>query len=84
MQAPHFTIRACTMHFTQVFPFAGVAEAVAPGVPRLLLNRTLVGGFGSRQGDRAMLGDLVDCVWKLAEELGWTKELKELCDSGQK
>jgi NAD-dependent deacetylase sirtuin 3 len=66
----------------EVYPFAGVAEAVPHNVPRLLLNRNLVGSFGSRGEDCALLGDLVDNITVLADKLGWAAELQELCKTG--
>ena len=47
-------------------------------VSRVLLNRDRVGTFGSRPGDLFLPGDLVDNVNKLADALGWRKELDEL------
>ena len=62
----------------EVFPFASIADAVPPTVPRLLLNMTPVGSFGSRGEDALILGDLVDGVLSLARELGWDTELEAL------
>ena len=65
----------------QVEPFASLASAVRGSVPRLLINRDLVGPFawGSpRRNDVGELGDVVSGVSKLADALGWTEELKAL------
>ena len=47
-------------------------------VPRLLLNMTPVGSFGTRGEDALILGDLVDGVLKLAKELRWDTELEAM------
>ena len=51
-------------------------------VPRLLLNRELVGPFKHRSGyrltDVSMTGDLVESVMELAQGAGWERELKVL------
>ncbi|XP_031425122.1 NAD-dependent protein deacetylase sirtuin-3, mitochondrial isoform X2 [Clupea harengus] len=65
----------------EVEPFASLASAVRGSVPRLLINRDLVGPFawGSpRRNDVGELGDVVSGVSKLADALGWTEELKAL------
>lgn len=65
----------------EVHPFAGIADAVPLTVPRLLVNRELVGSFGSRGDDCVLPGDLVDSVKKLAAALGWADELEDLVRS---
>ena len=65
------------MHF-EVYPFASIADAVPLAVPRLLLNMSPVGSFGSRGDDSLILGDLVDGVLKLAKELRWDSELEDM------
>ncbi|XP_048119381.1 NAD-dependent protein deacetylase sirtuin-3, mitochondrial isoform X3 [Alosa alosa] len=65
----------------EVEPFASLTGAVRGSVPRLLVNRDLVGPFawGSpRPNDVAELGDVVSGVSKLADAVGWTEELKAL------
>ncbi|XP_062405300.1 NAD-dependent protein deacetylase sirtuin-3, mitochondrial isoform X2 [Sardina pilchardus] len=65
----------------EVEPFASLAGAVRGSVPRLLVNRDLVGPFawGSpRPNDVTELGDVVSGVSKLADAVGWTEELKAL------
>ncbi|KAM7405688.1 hypothetical protein PAMP_000116 [Pampus punctatissimus] len=62
----------------RVEPFASLSGAVRSSVPRLLINRDLVGPFawGSRRPhDVARLGDVVSGVQALSDALGWTQEL---------
>ncbi|XP_044923250.1 NAD-dependent protein deacetylase sirtuin-3, mitochondrial isoform X3 [Mustela putorius furo] len=63
-----------------VEPFASLSEAVRSSVPRLLINRDLVGPFAwrPRGTDVVQLGDVVQGVERLVELLGWTEELQEL------
>ncbi|XP_026346135.3 NAD-dependent protein deacetylase sirtuin-3, mitochondrial isoform X4 [Ursus americanus] len=63
-----------------VEPFASLSEAVQSSVPRLLINRDLVGPFAwrPRSRDVVQLGDVVHGVERLAELLGWTQELQDL------
>jgi NAD-dependent histone deacetylase SIR2 len=62
----------------QVHPFASVADAVPYHIPRLLLNRTVVGSFGYRDHDAILSGDIIESVRSLAAALDWTNELEEL------
>ncbi|XP_004999602.1 NAD-dependent protein deacetylase sirtuin-3, mitochondrial isoform X5 [Cavia porcellus] len=64
----------------EVEPFASLSEAVGASVPRLLINRDLVGTFAwrPRSRDVVQLGDVVHSVERLVELLGWTKELQDL------
>ena len=54
----------------------------AASVPRLLLNRELVGPFKHRSGyrltDVSMTGDLMESVMELVQGAGWERELKVL------
>lgn len=61
-------------------PFASLAGAVRSSVPRLLINRDLVGPFtwSRRPNDVAQLGDVVSGVQALVDALGWTWELDAL------
>ncbi|XP_013358370.1 PREDICTED: NAD-dependent protein deacetylase sirtuin-3, mitochondrial isoform X3 [Chinchilla lanigera] len=63
-----------------VEPFASLSEAVRASVPRLLINRDLVGPFAwrPRSRDVIQLGDVVQNVERLVELLGWTEELQDL------
>lgn len=62
----------------EVYPFASVADAVQYHIPRLLLNRTVVGSFGYRDHDAILSGDIIENVKSLAAALDWTSELEEL------
>ena len=62
----------------EVYPFAGLADAVLRHVPRLLINRDRVGSFGNRSYDSILLNDLVETLKKLTEALGWSKDLDQL------
>lgn len=69
----------------EVEPFASLAGAVRGSVPRLLINKDLVGPFawGSRRRqDVVQLGDVVSGVRVLADALGWTQELDALMATG--
>lgn len=73
----------CAPHFWAIFqvePFASLSEAVRSSVPRLLINRDLVGPFAwrPRSRDVVQLGDMVHGVERLVELLGWTEELQDL------
>lgn len=64
----------------EVEPFASLCEAVRRSVPRLLINRELVGplAWRPRSQDTVQLGDVVLGVERLAGLLGWTEELRDL------
>ncbi|NWW85698.1 SIR3 deacetylase, partial [Rhynochetos jubatus] len=64
----------------EVEPFASLAGAVRSSVPRVLINRDLVGPFARqrRASDVAQLGDVVSGVEKLVELLGWKEEMQTL------
>lgn len=64
----------------QVEPFASLSAAVRNSVPRVLINRDVVGPLAwcPRSRDVVQLGDLVHSVEKLVELLGWTGEMKDL------
>ncbi|XP_077375338.1 NAD-dependent protein deacetylase sirtuin-3, mitochondrial isoform X2 [Festucalex cinctus] len=65
----------------EVEPFASLAGAVRASVPRLLINRDLVGPFAmnnSRPCDVVLLGDVVNGIQTFAHTLGWTQELDAL------
>ncbi|XP_057693416.1 NAD-dependent protein deacetylase sirtuin-3, mitochondrial isoform X2 [Corythoichthys intestinalis] len=65
----------------EVEPFASLAGAVRGSVPRLLINRDLVGPFAlqnSRPCDVVLLGDIVSGVHSLVDALGWNQELEAL------
>ncbi|XP_029412682.1 NAD-dependent protein deacetylase sirtuin-3, mitochondrial isoform X1 [Nannospalax galili] len=64
----------------EVEPFASLSEMVQKSVPRLLINRDLVGPFAwhPRSRDVAQLGDVVHGVERLVDLLGWTQEMQDL------
>ncbi|KAM6943483.1 NAD-dependent protein deacetylase sirtuin-3, mitochondrial [Xenentodon cancila] len=68
----------------EVEPFASLAGAVRGSVPRLLINRDLVGPFSWRRRphDVVQLGDVVSGVQALVDALGWTHELDALMAAG--
>ena len=61
----------------KVYPFAGIADAPNHRTPRLLINNNLVGSFGSRPNDAALLGDIVKNINQLANILDWSDDLLE-------
>ncbi len=67
----------------EVYPFAGLADMVPPGVNRILINRDAVGSFGRWDSDTILDGDLVNTVQELANVLGWNTDL-ERYDSAKK
>lgn len=69
----------------QVEPFASLCTLPRFDIPRLLINRELVGPFRhgrKRITDVALTGDLVDTVREIAALAGWTAELQHLAVSG--
>ncbi|XP_058698860.1 NAD-dependent protein deacetylase sirtuin-3, mitochondrial isoform X2 [Poecile atricapillus] len=78
------TCMVCQRNFPgedfRVEPFASLAGAVRSSVPRVLINRELVGPFSwqQRHNDVAQLGDVVGGVEKLVELLGWNDEMQAL------
>lgn len=58
-------------------PFASLAGAVRSSVPRLLINRDLVGPFAWRRrpGDVVQLGDVVSGTQELVDAIGWRQEI---------
>ncbi|XP_061671781.1 NAD-dependent protein deacetylase sirtuin-3, mitochondrial isoform X5 [Syngnathoides biaculeatus] len=65
----------------EVEPFASLAGAVRSSVPRLLINRDLVGPFALRNRrpcDVVLLGDVVSGIQTLVNALGWTQEVDAL------
>merc|ERR1712179_854948 len=57
--------------------FLGIVDAPKHKTPRLLINSDLVGSFGARPNDAALLGDLVINIEKICEKLEWTEDLLE-------
>ncbi|XP_027716024.1 NAD-dependent protein deacetylase sirtuin-3, mitochondrial [Vombatus ursinus] len=64
----------------EVEPFASLCQASRRSVPRVLINRELVGPFAwqPRDNDVAQLGDIISGVETLVKALGWTKEIEDL------
>lgn len=61
-----------------VQPFASLPGDTELGVPRILINKELVGDLGSRPEDFIMLGDCDEGVQRLTEALGWKEELEKI------
>ena len=60
-------------------PFASLATLPGVHVPRLLLNREVVGPFKHRHKrptDVTMIGDLVESIVELTEVAGWGAVLR--------
>lgn len=75
------SIISSSYNIVQVEPFASLVSLPHLNVPRLLINREVVGPFRHRRKrstDVAMTGDLVECVSQLADIAGWTQELDVL------
>lgn len=67
----------------QVEPFASLATLSRHTVPRVLLNREVVGPFQPRRcrpTDVAVIGDLVESVRVSVEGAGWSGELEEIME----
>ncbi|XP_069480017.1 NAD-dependent protein deacetylase sirtuin-3, mitochondrial isoform X2 [Ambystoma mexicanum] len=65
----------------EVEPFASLAGVVRGSVPRLLINRDLVGPFACRTPkhcDVAELGDVIQGVQRLVSLLEWTEKVQDL------
>lgn len=72
--------------FVQVEPFASLAALPRYDVPRVLVNRELVGPFRhhrKRSTDLAVTGDLVDSIWNLVTMAGWRDDLERLVQGGE-
>ena len=61
-----------------VQPFASLHGMARESTPRVLINKEIVGGFGSRTDDVVLLGDCDDGVRRLASACGWLDELESL------
>ncbi|XP_069079308.1 NAD-dependent protein deacetylase sirtuin-3, mitochondrial isoform X1 [Pleurodeles waltl] len=65
----------------EVEPFASLASAIRGSIPRLLINRELVGPFAwptPRHQDVAELGDVIQGVQRFVSLLGWTDQVLDL------
>ncbi|XP_068129219.1 NAD-dependent protein deacetylase sirtuin-3-like isoform X1 [Hyperolius riggenbachi] len=68
----------------KIEPFAKIINCVRPNVPRLLMNRDLVGPFKSKplkSTDVTELGELCDITKKFVKALNWQEDLEELMKS---
>ncbi len=61
-----------------VQPFASLPQFASEGVPRILINKELVGDFGCRADDVVVLEDCDEGVRKLADALEWRDELESM------
>ncbi|KAN0110740.1 SIR2 domain containing protein [Hyaloscypha variabilis] len=61
-----------------VQPFASLPQFASEGVPRILINKEIVGDLGSRPDDVIILGDCDEGVRKLADALGWRDKLEAM------
>ncbi|XP_065447933.1 NAD-dependent protein deacetylase sirtuin-3, mitochondrial isoform X2 [Chrysemys picta bellii] len=64
----------------EVQPFASLADAVRSSIPRVLINRDLVGPFAyqPQYNDVVLLGDVISGVEKFVELMDWKEEMQEL------
>ncbi|XP_070568630.1 NAD-dependent protein deacetylase sirtuin-3-like isoform X2 [Ptychodera flava] len=69
----------------EVYPFAGIVDSTRTYIPRLLINRQLVGPFvrKARFNDVSEIGDIVESVKKLARVLGWKKTMEDLIEESE-
>jgi len=68
----------CVGTSLEVYPFAGIVDAPRHNTTRLLINNDLVGSFGSRPNDFALLGDLHRSIDSICDKLGWKEDLSEI------
>ncbi|XP_071441352.1 NAD-dependent protein deacetylase sirtuin-3-like isoform X2 [Hetaerina americana] len=59
----------------EVHPFASICDAVPYRTPRILINREVVGSLGLRDLDHVLVGDIIENINKLAQEMGWLDDL---------
>lgn len=66
----------------KVEPFGSIIDECPKTVPRVLMNKHLVGPWKSKtkcgKKDISILGDLIECLDMLMESVGWDEELKQL------
>ena len=65
----------------EVYPFASLIDEVNRSVPRVLINREVVGPFVKRKkrpNDVVIKGDIVEGVQRLVKLLGWTESIEFL------
>jgi NAD-dependent histone deacetylase SIR2 len=61
-----------------VYPFAALPRLVGREVPRVLINRDVVGDLGSGRDDVLVLGECDEGVRRLCDALGWREEVEGL------
>jgi NAD-dependent histone deacetylase SIR2 len=61
-----------------VYPFAALPGLVGREVPRVLINRDVVGNLGTGRNDVLVLGECDEGVRRLCGALGWEGELEAL------
>jgi NAD-dependent histone deacetylase SIR2 len=61
-----------------VYPFAALPGLVGREVPRVLINRDVVGNLGTGRDDVLVLGECDEGVRRLCEAVGWEGELEAL------
>ncbi|KAL4736498.1 NAD-dependent protein deacetylase hst2-2 [Aspergillus similis] len=62
----------------KVAPCSRIPRQVPSHVPRVLVNRELVGNLGTREGDVCLLGDCDAGLREVARHLGWEGELQSV------
>ena len=65
----------------KVEPFGSIIDECPKSVPRVLMNKHLVGPWKSKKlgkKDISILGDLIECLDMLMISVGWDEELKQL------
>ncbi|KAL4772400.1 NAD-dependent protein deacetylase hst2-2 [Aspergillus nidulans var. acristatus] len=60
----------------KVAPCSEIPRRVPRNVPRVLVNREVVGDFGSRECDVCVLGECDQGLREMARNLGWEEELE--------
>ena len=71
----------------EVYPFAGLVYETNPEVPRVLINRDVVGPFHRarrRKTDFVLEGDIVEMTREVVKELGWEEKMERLMDENMK
>ncbi|KAG8579681.1 hypothetical protein GDO81_011003 [Engystomops pustulosus] len=70
----------------EIEPFANIVNAVRPNVPRLLINRDLVGPFENnplKSTDVVELGELCEVIRKFVSVLNWQTDMDEILKSAK-
>ncbi|XP_075458352.1 NAD-dependent protein deacetylase sirtuin-3-like isoform X2 [Ascaphus truei] len=67
----------------EIDPFASIVNSARPNIPRLLLNRDLVGPFKKKplkSTDVVELGELCDITKKFVHALNWQDDMEEMIE----